>query len=68
MVFYIFVAVMVVLLGWALMRSRVMRSWLSGRSSDPFASGSSRDHLSNRGFEPSWNDDGGTGRRGSRLE
>ena len=67
MAFYIFLGVVVLIAGWLLARSHVMRAWLTGRTRDPFASGSNRDAAAKQGLEPSWNDDGG-GRRGSRID
>jgi hypothetical protein len=39
MAFYILVGLVVVLLGWILARSPVMKAWLRGRGSDPSSSG-----------------------------
>ncbi len=55
MVFYIFVGLVVVVLGWLLARSGVMRAWVRGRSSDPYGA-ATRDQEAFGGA--TWRDDG----------
>jgi len=46
----------VVLLGWGLARSSVMKAWLRGRGSDPSSSGI--DRMNEAGRDATWRDDG----------
>jgi hypothetical protein len=54
--FYILVGLVVVLLGWILARSPVMKAWLRGRGSDPSSSGI--DRMNEAGRDATWRDDG----------
>jgi len=68
MVFYAFLGVLVLaLVLWAI-RSPLVKAHLRGRGSDPGKYRSGWDDLADRGFEPSWNDDGNGGRRESNVQ
>jgi predicted kinase len=56
MVFYMFLGLVAIVIVRQLARSRVMRAWLRGRSSDPSASAKLRSDESQR--RNSWTDDG----------
>ena len=68
MVFFLFLGVVVLALALWAIRSPLVKAHLRGHGSDPGKWGSQLDHLAERGFEPSWNDDGGGGHRESHVQ
>ncbi len=68
MVFYVFLGLVLLTVGFCVVRSNVFKQWMHGHGGDPGRWGSTWDHVAEQGMGTSWNDDGGNGQRDTHIE